>query len=173
MATPVIRKAEIGDAEALSSLARRTFDETFSPTNSEENMRVYMDAHFFPARQREEIADPLRSIYIAWHGAKAVGFLSLYEGEPEVCIKTRPTIELSRIYVDSAWHGTGLARELTDLAFSIARKKGCSSIWLGVWEHNLRALKFYYKMGFMRVGSHVFMMGNDPQNDFVLECPLE
>jgi ribosomal protein S18 acetylase RimI-like enzyme len=45
-------------------------------------------------------------------------------------------------------------------------------MWLGVWERNPRAIAFYLKTGFVSVGSHVFMVGSDPQTDLVLVSPL-
>jgi ribosomal protein S18 acetylase RimI-like enzyme len=40
--------------------------------------------------------------------------------------------------------------------------------WLGVWEHNPRAIAFYRKSGFVEVGDHVFPVGRDPQRDVVM-----
>ena len=53
-----------------------------------------------------------------------------------------------------------------------ARLRGCDSVWLGVWEENLRAISFYKKWGFREVGNHIFTVGNDPQNDFIMELEL-
>jgi len=41
-------------------------------------------------------------------------------------------------------------------------------VWLGVWEHNPRAIAFYRKWGFEAVGEHVFVVGTDPQRDLVM-----
>jgi ribosomal protein S18 acetylase RimI-like enzyme len=37
-----------------------------------------------------------------------------------------------------------------------------------VWEHNVRAVRFYAKHGFRDVGSHVFVLGSDVQTDRVM-----
>ena len=57
-------------------------------------------------------------------------------------------------------------------ARTAAQELGGQHIWLGVWERNARALAFYRKKGFVEVGSHVFMVGSDPQTDLVLVSPL-
>jgi len=173
MSLPVIRPAQESDAEALSELARTTFNETFASTTSDQNLQAYIERSFYPAKQLEEIRDPKRSIFIAWHEERAVGFLSLFEGDPEPCLKSLPAIELSRIYIDRRWHGSGLARELVELAIKIARQKAYASIWLGVWQENHRAQKFYRKLGFVKAGTHIFMMGDDAQTDDVLERILD
>jgi ribosomal protein S18 acetylase RimI-like enzyme len=53
-----------------------------------------------------------------------------------------------------------------------ARRRGATTLWLGVWERNARAQAFYRKHGFGKVGSQVFVVGSDPQTDDVLLCPL-
>jgi ribosomal protein S18 acetylase RimI-like enzyme len=53
--------------------------------------------------------------------------------------------------------------------FEIAKEKGCDVMWLGVWEFNPRAQRFYEKHGFRVVGSHVFQLGADPQTDLLMQ----
>ncbi len=59
-----------------------------------------------------------------------------------------------------------------DAAIESARASGAQTLWLGVWERNLRALAFYAKYGFVRVGEHTFTLGTDAQTDWVLARPL-
>jgi ribosomal protein S18 acetylase RimI-like enzyme len=55
-----------------------------------------------------------------------------------------------------------------DAALDAARARGAQTMWLGVWERNPRAVAFYSKYGFTRVGEHTFMLGADAQTDWVL-----
>jgi GNAT superfamily N-acetyltransferase len=81
-------------------------------------------------------------------------------------------VELWRFYVDQPFHGRGVAARLMEGAKQRARRRGAISLWLGVWERNHRAKAFYAKHGFRKVGSHVFVVGADPQTDDVMLCPL-
>ena len=45
---------------------------------------------------------------------------------------------------------------------------GYRKAWLGVWENNFRAIKFYEKYGFKKIGQHNFLLGNDLQTDYLL-----
>ena len=56
--------------------------------------------------------------------------------------------------------------------FDEAKKLGGQSVWLGGWEYNTRALRFYRRWGFETVGSHVFQMGTDAQTDFIMQRSL-
>ena len=54
-----------------------------------------------------------------------------------------------------------------------AEKRSCDTIWLGVWEHNPRARAFYRKWGFVEVGTQLFQLGDDLQNDLLMQRPVE
>ena len=45
-------------------------------------------------------------------------------------------------------------------------------IWLGVWEENPRATRFYQKNGFVAFGKHIFKLGDDEQTDILMKRPL-
>ena len=70
------------------------------------------------------------------------------------------------------WHGKGLAQALMDACIGELRRQNADAVWLGVWEHNPRAIAFYRKCGFTEVGEHVFVLGEDPQRDVVMVKPL-
>jgi ribosomal protein S18 acetylase RimI-like enzyme len=90
-----------------------------------------------------------------------------------VTVEGPAPLELKRLYVARAWHGRGVAQALMDAALDAARARGARTLWLGVWERNPRAVAFYGKYGFTRVGEHTFLLGADPQTDWVLARPLE
>ena len=95
------------------------------------------------------------------------GFAQVRTGDVPPCVPDPAAIELWRFYVDHAWHGRGAAHALMDAVLDTARCSASAGthIWLGVWERNARAQAFYRKFGFTRVGTHVFMFGNEPQID--------
>ena len=57
-------------------------------------------------------------------------------------------------------------------ALEIAQQQNRDQVWLGVYEHNLNAQGFYQHFGFQRVDQHMFMVGTDPQTDFLLAKKL-
>ena len=77
-------------------------------------------------------------------------------------------VELARFYVDRTQHGRGVAQALMNAVMDAARELGGASLWLGVWEHNPRAIRFYEKCGFRDIGSQPFLLGNDLQTDRVM-----
>ena len=165
----VIRPAVAADAADLSELAERTFRDAFSALNTAENLDLHCAAAFSPAMQAAEIANPGIDTVVAESHLRLLAFAQVHlHPEPPDCVSVSPSVELRRIYVDQAFHGSGLARDLMAHVLEKAEERGAAAIWLGVWEHNARAIRFYQRFGFSEVGHHVFVVGTDLQHDFVM-----
>jgi ribosomal protein S18 acetylase RimI-like enzyme len=167
MSTFDLRFAKPEDAASLSAASGKIFRETFGPFNQAKDIDLYIAQAFNPEKQLEEILDPRRKITVAFAGDKIAGFAQLLDGKPEACVTGKRPIELLRLYVDSAWHGKGLAHELMEQAVSLATQGNFATLWLGVWEENHRAQAFYRKWNFQECGDHVFVLGTDPQRDLI------
>jgi len=164
----LLKRATESDAQTLTDLGRSTFVETFSKDNRPEDMDLYLGQTFGADKQLQEIRDPNRWIEIAWSENTAAGFLHLMKSAPDPSVTGPKPIEILRLYVDSRWHGKGVGAALMDRCIHIAREEGFQTLWLGVWERNLRAQAFYAKYGFVAVGKHVFRLGTDDQLDLIL-----
>jgi len=162
----VFRHAVAEDAEALAEFAARTYYETFAAVNTPENMQAYLATAFRMPQLQSELSDPQASFILSEAAGKFVGYAKLLADEPPDCVTGEDPIELVRFYIDQSWHGSGLAAALMELCLSEARQRGFRTMFLGVWEKNLRAQAFYRKWKFSRVGEHVFYMGDDPQIDW-------
>lgn len=177
MQTEGIRKATVGDASRLTRFAAGIFRETFGPDNRASDLEAYMSEAFTVERQASEIEDAGNAIFIAETGEAAgseiTGYAHLAWSEPPPDIAGPVPVELKRFYIARVCHGLGLAQQLMERVLSEARAIGARTIWLGVWEHNPRAIAFYGKFGFQRVGEHTFMLGSDPQIDWLLARGLD
>jgi ribosomal protein S18 acetylase RimI-like enzyme len=172
-----IRPAPAADAPALSQLAAATFCDTFEGANTPEDMAHYLAEAFTPEQQAAEIADPAGTMLLAEHEgdsgeAELVGYAHLIAGQVPEGVRGPAPLELKRIYVARAWHGRRVAQALMDAAIDAARARGAQTLWLGVWERNPRAVAFYTKYGFTRVGEHTFVLGADAQTDWLFARPL-
>ena len=164
----IIRRASDADADALAAFARRTFVETFGAQNADENMAIHVAATFSASLQLAEIRDGNMVTLIAELGATMAGFAQVRRGSAPTCVAGASPIEVLRFYVDRPFHGRGIARALMRAALDVARELGGRTAWLGVWEHNPRAIAFYAKCGFVDVGSHTFVLGTETQTDRVM-----
>jgi ribosomal protein S18 acetylase RimI-like enzyme len=163
-----IHPATAEDAALIRELGLRIFTETFGPANRAENMRAYLATAYSPERVREEVADPASIHLIAEVEGTAAGYARLHAGEVAAPVAGERPVELVRLYVERAHHGSGVAVALMQACLDHARDGGHDVMYLGVWEHNARAIAFYRKWAFEKVGEHAFMLGDDEQTDWVM-----
>lgn len=161
-----IRQAGREDAELVADISRRTFYDSFSIHNTEENMRMFLDQQFTREKQMAEVGAPGRTFLLAFLEEELVGYASLRETEPPAALAGTRAIEIVQIYSEQKTIGKGVGKALMQACLDTAREKGRDWVWLGVWEHNLRAIEFYKKWGFERFGEHVFLVGLDAQTDW-------
>jgi ribosomal protein S18 acetylase RimI-like enzyme len=163
-----LRRAYLDDSEALAHLAERTFRETFAMENSLTDMDLHCAKNFGTEIQRQEILDPNWATILAEVEGQLIAFAQVRLHSPKECVAADHPSELHRLYVEKEWHGRGVAHKLMSKILSTALDAGADHIWLGVWEHNPRAIAFYGKYGFRVVGEHIFQFGRDPQRDLVM-----
>lgn len=167
-----IRRCTLNDLIPLLNISYQTYDETFRPFNTEENMENYLSSAFTEDKIKGELLDPASEFYFMFSDDQLMGYMKLNEAGAQSEFNTPNSIELERIYILKSFQGHGLGQELLNLTIKIAKERGKSYIWLGVWENNIKALNFYTKNGFYQIGEHVFVMGDDPQIDFLLRKDL-
>ncbi|MEN9949460.1 MAG: hypothetical protein RLY85_212 [Bacteroidota bacterium] len=167
-----IRQIGSGDVLELQQLACQTFTETFAHCNTPENLSKYLEEKVSVETLGKELANPLSAFYIAVCSGKVAGFLKLNTGLAQTELKDLNAFEIERIYVLQAFHGKQVGQLLMNKAIEEARKTTCSYIWLGVWEENYRAIRFYTKNGFVKFDTHIFKMGDDEQTDWMMKREL-
>jgi len=165
---PHLRKAEASDAGPLAVLAESTFRDAFGRQNTVEDMRLHCSATFGEALQLREIMAPDMLTLVTEADRQLTAYGQLRWGPAPPCVAAERPAEIYRLYVDRPWHGRGVAQSLMSALLAAAREGGADQVWLGVWEHNPRAIAFYVKCGFREVGDHEFLLGLDRQRDLVM-----
>ena len=166
-----IRQATADDAELLYTIGLETFSDTFSRDNTPEDIAIYLAAAFSRDIQAAELAAPRSWFLIAETEGEPAGYARLVAGAaPQQVTGTNP-IEIVRLYSRAAWIGRGVGAALMRACLETATDLGCDTVWLGVWERNQRAIAFYERWGFRKVGSHPFMLGHDAQTDWLMQRP--
>jgi ribosomal protein S18 acetylase RimI-like enzyme len=172
METIEIKKITLKDIDQLKEIGRKTFHETFSESNSEENMQKYLDEKFSTEKLTEELNNTDSEFYFATLENKVIGYLKVNFGESQTELKDDKALEIERIYVSKEFHGKKVGQLLYNKAIQIAQQKNKDYVWLGVWEENLRAVRFYTKNGFREFDKHIFKLGNEEQTDLMMKLKL-
>jgi ribosomal protein S18 acetylase RimI-like enzyme len=166
--TPVLRRAGDGDAAALARLADQTFREAFASGNTPDDLDAHCARHYGEPQQLAEIRDPALETWVAEIDGALVAYGQLRFGAPSPAVAAARPAEVARFYVEARHHGLGLAPRLMERLLERADAAGADAVWLGVWERNPRAIRFYEKQGFAIVGEKIFVVGADPQRDVVM-----
>ena len=172
METLTFRRATVADAAVLAAFGAKTFADTFGAFHSASDLAMHLDEAFGVAQQTAELADPATVTLFAEMDGALAGFTQVSAGEIPECVTGPAPIEIKRFYVDTSWHGHGVAQRLIDAAYAVGRERGAQTVWLGVWEHNPRAIAFYRRQGFTQVGAHTFMVGTDATTDLLFARAL-
>ena len=167
-----IRKLDITDLENLQKISITTFRETFEEVNSEEDMQKYLDENLSLERLKNELENLDSEFYFIENENKNLGYLKLNFGNAQTEKVEENYFEIERIYVLKAFLGQKIGQILFDKAIEIGREKNLEYVWLGVWEENHRAIKFYEKNGFEIFGKHDFVLGEDVQTDLLMKMKI-
>ena len=167
-----IRKATITDLKILKEIGKRTFIETFASENSSENMTEYLESAFTTEKLMSELTNMNSEFYFAEMEGEVVGYLKVNFNDSQTELKVSNALEIERIYVLKEFHGKKVGQILYDKAIEIAKNKNLKNVWLGVWEQNPRAIRFYEKNGFKVFDKHIFKLGEDEQTDIMMKLEL-
>ena len=168
----IIRQANIADLKSVQMIAKETFFETFAEANTEADMQMYLDKNFGETVMNNELSNPDSIFYIAWEGENPVGYLKVNLNEAQTELKDESSLEIERIYVKKNYHGKKVGQILYEKAVDIVMSYNKKYLWLGVWEKNLKAIKFYEKNGFVVFDKHIFKFGEDEQIDIMMKKSL-
>jgi len=163
-----MRRGTEADAAEIAAAAERMFLQTFAADNTPADLALYLPTAFSAALQRHEIEDPSTTYLLAHDHEAIVAYALLRAGSESPLVEGEAPVELQRFYVGHQHHGRGLAAQLMRTCIDAAVGGGGRTLWLGVWERNLRAIRFYEKCGFAGVGHQHFLLGTDRQTDRVM-----
>ncbi|RFS15443.1 GNAT family N-acetyltransferase [Emticicia sp. C21] len=169
----LIRLATLADAPNLRELSEITFRDTYTAHNTSENMERHVAKNFSLNQIETELQDSTNQYVVCEDGQNLIAFVKLVKNHSTKGLLEEKVVEIERIYVRKEFHGQQLGRKLIDFCTDWAKGQRFEVIWLGVWEHNPNAIKFYEKMGYVRFGEHTFTLGDDVQTDFVMKRYIE
>ena len=164
----IIEKATVEDLLTIQTIAKETFIQAFSADNTQRNMDIYVAESFNREKMQEELTNPGSTFYLAKLEDQPIAYLKLNVEAAQTESMASNYMELERIYVREKYQGQQVGQILMDKAITIAVASKKEFLWLGVWERNYKAIRFYQKNGFVTFKDHIFLMGDDPQRDILM-----
>lgn len=160
------------DVDVIRDLSIRTFTETFAASNTEQDMRDFLERDYNRDVLAEQINDPDSTFFLVTVDGTPAGYMKVNVGRAQTEKMGDDALEVQRIYILREFKRHGIGTLLMNTAMDQARQLGKTHIWLGVWEHNDAAQAFYRRFGFTRTGQHDFYVGDDRQTDYLMEKTL-
>lgn len=167
-----LKRVSLSEVAQLQSIAQTTFLQAFGADNDPDDMQAYIREAFSLKQLKKELEHPESRFFFALYENQVIGYLKVNWGKAQTEYQLENALEIQRVYLLQDFHGKKIGQLLMDKALEIAREQKLSSIWLGVWEENKKALCLYEKYGFQVSGTHQFLLGEDLQTDLVMKLEL-
>lgn len=165
----LIRKANYADLNSLVEMARTSFVEAFTEGNKTENVNAYLEEAFTEEQFTEELENPASVFFLLEVDGDLAGYAKVNFVPAQTELHDNSSLEVARLYLLEKYIGMGLGKILLNHTINFAKLNRKKYLWLGVWEKNKRAIKFYEKHGLSIFGSHPFPFGDELQTDFLMK----
>ena len=172
MASQQLKPCTLSDLALLRRISQETFTGAFGSQNNPADLQDYLHQAFSEEQLENELRNPeSRFFFLFWKGQLA-GYVKLNQGQAQTDLRDPDALEIERIYVRGAFQGQGLGSWLLRQLKSLAEREGKGYLWLGVWEENRDAIRFYERHGFITFGKHPYYIGSDRQMDWMMRLEL-
>ena len=167
-----IIKVQPSDLATLLTISKQTFYDAFLHLNDPGDIEAYVTSAFNGDKLLSELTNPLSAFYFAMLNGQSVGYIKLNYSSAQTEFQHEHGVEVERIYVLADQQGKRIGNQLLDFAINTATESDLQYIWLGVWDKNFNAIRFYERNGFKIFDSHPFTLGTDLQTDLLMKREL-
>jgi len=166
------KKCGPSDLDQLTTIGRETFYRTFAKDNKPENIDAYVNKAFSRSNVEKQLLDQGSEFYFAFNGDEVVGYFKLNHPGSQTDLNAPGSVELERIYVLGNFQNQGYGKQLMHRTIEIVKDIKAEYLWLGVWDRNTGAIRFYERNGFVKFDEHSFYMGDELQTDYLMKLSL-
>jgi ribosomal protein S18 acetylase RimI-like enzyme len=167
-----ITKVKPSDLTTLINISKQTFYDAFLNLNDPVDIEAYASSAFNSDKILAELKNSFSAFYFAMLDKQAVGYIKINYSSAQTEFRHENAVEIERIYVIAEQQGNKIGNQLLDFAINLANESKLVYIWLGVWDKNVNAIRFYERNGFIIFDSHPFTLGTDLQTDLLMKREL-
>lgn len=168
----ILSKCTTDQLGELAEISRSTFRDAFAHLNDPADFEAYMQKSFSDEAISKELGNPLSEFYLVYYHNRLAAYFKINKAGAQTDLQQPDSLELERIYVQKDFQGKRIGRWILDQLIEMAREKGFSTIWLGVWEENRDAIRFYELYGFKKFDQHPYYIGEDRQTDWLMRLDI-
>ncbi len=165
--TMALRQVTSADAEQMAAISLRGFLPSFGGLYSRADLRLCIEEKLSVSAHHHMLEDSAQEIWLAENDAGEVeGFVHIAPNGLPVGEATDG--ELCRLYLMPEAQGKKLGDDLLRWGIERLQQRGYRRIYLGVWEHNHRAQRFYARHGFRVVGDYFYTVGGHKDHELIM-----
>jgi len=164
----VIRRATIADLDVVTALSARTYRDAYASMVDPVDLERHIADDLAADRIGALLGSPACTFLLLEEDGRPIGYAIVREGPAPSCVTEPKPVEIVRFYLEQHVIGKGNGSRLMRACLDHAREVGAESIWLGVWERNERACRFYERSGFRTVGVHPIVFAGKTYEDLVM-----
>jgi len=165
-----IRSGRPEDADRLSVLATHVWLHTYATDGITADIAAYVLRELVPAKYLLLLKAPSCQVFVAESGESLAG-LAVVSFETPCPAGNYSSVELQTLYVQEHFLGRGVGKSLLQAAEAKARQRSNGTLWLTVNAKNARAIAFYARQGYTKVGTTYFVLGEARHENHVLIGP--
>jgi diamine N-acetyltransferase len=166
------RTCNMDDLDQLIEISKSTYYEAFASKNTKEIMDQYLHDAFNRNQLKSELENNDSIFYFVYFLNELIGYFKINKGNAQEEKFDESTIELARLYVIKEYRNKKFGEKILKKAIELAKQTEVEFMWLGVWDRNPEAQRFYERFGFRKFGQHPFYMGIEKQTDFLMRLFL-
>jgi GNAT superfamily N-acetyltransferase len=155
----------------LTDIGATTFYDSYRHENTEADMQAYIANTYTIEKLAQNLSNPNIVYFLAYNHWGDVGYIKLLLNQTYEKLQGT-SAEIEKIYVRLAFHGKGIAQQLMQFAIDYCKQLSYNNLYLGVWQENHKALKFYGKVGFKTFDTRTFQLGERLCDDYLLNLEL-
>jgi GNAT superfamily N-acetyltransferase len=167
-----IKKIEATDIGTLCNIAENTFRDSYFHLTDPFHFEDYCVEAFAHEKLLAELNNPNSLFYFAMMNDEPIGYIKLNFGPAQTELSNENAMEIERIYLLKAYQGKQYGKQLLQYTIQTAIDKQLQYIWLGVWQKNPKAIRFYESNGFKMSGIHTFNFGGEEHDDLMMKLEL-
>ena len=168
-----ITRADVSHAAIIATIGKKSFRKAFEHLfNSKEELLEYLEDTYCPVKLARSLRDEGNVYLLALVDGEPAGFVKIKKYSLNEHIESVAQMELQKIYVLQEYHSKGIGTALLNETRNIAREIYPDYIWLDTHISNEKAIRFYEKNGFKKVGNYFFTIGTQTFEYNVMGLPV-
>lgn len=161
--------ATVSDAEIISLLGRVTYTESHGHfIEDQKDLLAYCSDAFSVNKIRNDLQNKSNLFYIVYVDELPVGYSKIVLNTSFEKKIFNHDCRLERIYILNHFISLKIGQPFLNFIIKEVKKNNATSIWLSVYIKNDRAISFYIKNDFKKIGNLNFLVNQKVYDNFVL-----